>query len=258
MVPRAAAVPLDGTQPDPADQAPPRVRSFAKPTLELLAGIPTVVYGFFAITVITPALLPLFNLLDIPLGNPNNQIAGGIVVGIEPVDYRQDGERSGVRSGEVSPLDGIAFQRHWESRAFDLGGGTYDAPAQRVGDFLAGIASTAAGTVAPSYTPGVKWTDLSSALPAYAIEAIRESLPAFERRIKGFAMADAVLTGVETRTSSPLRIPRGRDFQSLNVRGLYPAGEGAGYAGGIMSAGVDGIEVAEAVGRAMPGLEQLA
>ena len=105
---------------------------------------------------------------------------------------------------------------------------------------------------------GFEWADLSSALPACAIEAIRESLPAFERQIKGFAMADAVLTGVETRTSSPLRIPRGKDFQSLNVRGLYPAGEGAGYAGGIMSAGVDGIEVAEAVGRAMPGLEHLA
>ena len=107
----------------------------------------------------------------------------------------------------------------------------------------------------PSFTPGVKWTDLSSALPAYAVEAIREALPAFERQIKGFAMPDAVLTGVETRTSSPLRIPRGTDFQSLNVRGLYPAGEGAGYAGGIMSAGVDGIEVAEAVARSMLGVE---
>ena len=132
-----------------------------------------------------------------------------------------------------------------------LGSGTDNSLSRRVGDFLAGIASTAAGTVAPSYTPGVKWTDLSSALPAYAIEDIRESLPAFERRIKGFAMADAVLTGVETRTSSPLRIPRGKDFQSLNVRGLYPAGEGAGYAGGIMSAGVDGIEVAGAVWRGL-------
>ena len=181
----------------------------------------------------------------------------GIVVGIEPRDYRLDGRGSGEGSddgsGVVSPLDGIAFQREWESRAFELGGGTYDAPAQKVGDFLAGIASTAAGSVTPSYTPGVKWTDLSTALPAYAIEAIREALPAFERQIKGFAMADAVLTGVETRTSSPLRIPRGRDFQSLNVRGLYPAGEGAGYAGGIMSAGVDGIEVAEAVAVAILG-----
>ena len=104
-----------------------------------------------------------------------------------------------------------------------LGDGTDDALARCVGDFLAGVASTAPGSVLPSYTPGVKWTDLSSALPAYAVEAIREALPAFERKIKGFAMPDAVLTGVETRTSSPLCIPRGRDFQSLNVRGLYPA-----------------------------------
>ena len=176
----------------------------------------------------------------------------GIVVGIEPMDYRQDG----LTEGPVNPLDGIAFQRVWESRAFDLGGGNYDAPAQRVGDFIAGVASTAPGSVLPSYTPGVKWTDLSSALPGYAIDAIREALPAFERQIKGFAMPDAVLTGVETRTSSPLRIPRGKDFQSLNVKGLYPAGEGAGYAGGIMSAGVDGIEAAEAVARAMLGVEQ--
>jgi uncharacterized FAD-dependent dehydrogenase len=176
----------------------------------------------------------------------------GIVVGIAPQDYRQDG----LAAGSVDPLDGIAFQRRWESRAFELGGGTYDAPAQRVGDFLAGVASSAPGSVMPSYTPGVKWTDLSSALPAYAIDAIREALPAFERQIKGFAMADAVLTGVETRTSSPLRIPRGTDYQSLNVRGLYPAGEGAGYAGGIMSAGVDGIEVAEAVARSMLGVER--
>ena len=132
-----------------------------------------------------------------------------------------------------------------------LGSGTDNALARGDGDFLAGTASTAASTVAPSYTPGMKWTDLSSALPAYAIEAIRESLPALERQIKVFAMADAVLTGVETRTSSPLRIPRGKGFQSLNARGLYPAGEGAGYAGGIMSAGVDGIEVAEAVGRGL-------
>ena len=176
----------------------------------------------------------------------------GIVVGIDPRDYRQDGRED----GEVNPLDGMTFQRIWESRAFELGGGTYDAPAQRVGDFLAGVASTAAGSVMPSYTPGVKWTDLSSALPAYAVEAIREALPAFERQIKGFAMADAVLTGVETRTSSPLRIPRGKDLQSLDVGGLFPAGEGAGYAGGIMSAGVDGIEVAEAVARSMLGLEQ--
>ena len=172
----------------------------------------------------------------------------GIVVGITPQDYRQDGRAD----GPVSPLDGMAFQRFWESRAFALGGGSYVAPGQMVGDFLKGQTSTAFGSVPPSYKPGVRPTDLAAAgdasLPDYAIEAIRESLPAFERQIKGFAMADALLTGVETRTSSPLRIGRGKDFQSLNVKGLYPAGEGAGYAGGIMSAGVDGIEVAEALG----------
>ena len=177
----------------------------------------------------------------------------GIVVGISPQDYRQDGKPD----GPVNPLDGMAFQRFWESRAFERGGGTYEAPGQLVGDFIKGQASTAFGSVLPSYAPGVRLTDLGArgneALPTYAIAAIREALPAFERQIKGFSMPDAVLTGVETRTSAPLRITRGRDFQSLNVRGLYPAGEGAGYAGGIMSAGVDGIEVAEAVGRALLG-----
>jgi hypothetical protein len=175
----------------------------------------------------------------------------GIVVGVAPQDYRQDGGSSGT----VNPLDGIIFQRFWESRAYALGGGQYRAPGQRVGDFLARRRSTALGSVLPSYTPGVQLTDLAepgnASLPDYAIDAIRAALPAFERQIKGFAMADAVLTGVETRTSAPLRITRGKDFQSLNVRGLYPAGEGAGYAGGIMSAAVDGIEVAEAVGAAM-------
>ena len=154
----------------------------------------------------------------------------------------------------MNPLAGIAFQRHWELRAFELGGGTYEAPGQLVGDFINGQRSSDFGGVVPSYKPGVLPTDLAPSLPDYAIAAIREALPAFERQIKGFSMPDAVLTGVETRTSSPLRITRGRDFQSLNVRGLYPAGEGAGYAGGIMSAGVDGIEVAEAVGRAMLGI----
>ncbi len=178
----------------------------------------------------------------------------GIVVGIAPQDYRQDGRSD----GPVNPLDGIAFQRFWESRAFELGGGTYEAPGQRVGDFLRGTASTAFGSVLPSYKPGVKLVDLGAAgfeaLPPYAIAAVREALPAFEHQIKGFAMDDAMLTGVETRTSSPLRITRGRDFESVNVKGLYPAGEGAGYAGGIMSAGVDGIEVAEAVARSMWGV----
>ena len=165
----------------------------------------------------------------------------GIVVGITPEDYPGDA------------LAGIAFQRLWEGRAFELGGGNYNAPAQLVGDFLAGRPSTTLGSVVPSYTPGVHLTDLSTALPDYAIAAIREALPAFEKQTKGFAMHDAVLTGVETRTSSPVRIKRGEDFQSMNTLGLYPAGEGAGYAGGILSAAVDGIEVAEAVALSITG-----
>jgi len=180
----------------------------------------------------------------------------GIVVGISPEDYRQDGKKDG---SPVNPLDGFAFQRFWESRAYELGEGNYLAPAALVGDFIKRQRSTALGSVEPSYKPGVTMTDLQQkglgSLPEYALDAIREALPAFERQIRGFSMNDAVLTGVETRTSSPLRITRGKDYQSLNVRGLYPAGEGAGYAGGIMSAGVDGIEVAEALGKAMLGLE---
>jgi len=159
----------------------------------------------------------------------------GIVVGITPDDY------------PGGPLAGVDFQRHWEERAFELGGGTYEAPGQLVGDFLAGRPSTEFGGVLPSYRPGVRLGDLSSSLPDYAIAAIREALPAFDRQMRGFAMRDALLTGVETRTSSPIRIQRKEDFQSLNTEGLYPAGEGAGYAGGILSAGVDGIRVAEAV-----------
>jgi uncharacterized FAD-dependent dehydrogenase len=175
----------------------------------------------------------------------------GIVVGISPQDYRQDGRHEGL----VNPLDGMAFQRIWESRAYQLGEGGYRAPGALVGDFIKRQRSSAIGSVEPSYKPGVTLTDLAEpgrgSLPDYALDAIREALPAFERQIKGFAMPDAVLTGVETRTSSPLRINRGRNLQSVNVAGLYPAGEGAGYAGGIMSAGVDGIEVAEALGAAM-------
>ncbi|WP_442781580.1 NAD(P)/FAD-dependent oxidoreductase [Collimonas fungivorans] len=164
----------------------------------------------------------------------------GIVVGITPADY------------PGHPLAGIDFQRQWESRAFELGGGTYDAPGQLVGDFIAGRPSTALGSVTPSYKPGVLLGDLSTALPDYAIAAIREALPAFDKQIRGFAMADAVLTGVETRTSSPVRIKRHDDsLQSLNTTGLFPAGEGAGYAGGIMSAAIDGIRVAEAVALSM-------
>jgi uncharacterized FAD-dependent dehydrogenase len=171
----------------------------------------------------------------------------GIVVGITPeVDY------------PGHPLAGIDFQRKWEEAAFVAGGGTYAAPAQRVGDFLKGRPSTALGAVVPSYKPGVTPTDLSLCLPDFAVAAIREALPAFGRQIRGFDMEDAVMTGVETRTSSPIRIRRDAALRSVNTLGLYPAGEGAGYAGGIFSAGVDGIRVAEAVGRDMAGLAEAA
>lgn len=164
----------------------------------------------------------------------------GLVVGVSP-----------ERDFPDHPLAGIAFQRYWEQKAFAAGGGTYAAPAQRVGDFLRGIKSQGAETVIPSYQPGVCWTDLSLCLPPFVVTALREAIPAFGRQIRGFDMEDAVLTAIETRTSSPLRIPRGQDFQSVNTRGLYPAGEGAGYAGGILSAGVDGIRVAEALALAL-------
>jgi uncharacterized FAD-dependent dehydrogenase len=160
----------------------------------------------------------------------------GIVVGITPEDFPSR-----------HPLAGIELQRTLESAAYVLGGSTYEAPGQLVGDFVKGMASTALGSVEPSYKPGVKLVDLAAALPSYAIEAIREAIPVFGKKIKGFDWPDAVLTGVETRTSSPIKMTRGDDFQSLNVRGLFPAGEGASYAGGILSAGVDGIKVAEAV-----------
>lgn len=160
-----------------------------------------------------------------------------IVVGIEPEkDF----------PGDV--LAGIDLQRDLESLAFELGGGDYCAPAQRVGDFLANKPSQALGKVVPSYRPGVKLVNLADLLPDYAVAAIREAIPAFDKQIKGFAMADALLTGVETRTSSPISIRRDKDCQSINTHGLYPAGEGAGYAGGILSAGIDGIKVAEAIG----------
>ncbi|HCX81095.1 MAG: FAD-dependent oxidoreductase [Curvibacter sp. RIFCSPHIGHO2_12_FULL_63_18] len=191
----------------------------------------------------------------------------GMVVGIDPPDYPDDvsafvhafGEEKGRRyAAEAAamkaqdpkaahPMSGIAFQRQLESGAYTLGGGTYEAPGQLVGDFIAAKPSTAFGSVTPSYKPGVKLGDLAPSLPGYAIAALREALPAFGKKIKGFDMADAVLTGVETRTSSPIKMPRGDDLQSTNVRGLYPAGEGASYAGGILSAGVDGIKVAEAL-----------
>jgi uncharacterized FAD-dependent dehydrogenase len=165
----------------------------------------------------------------------------GIVVSIEPEDVEPYGD------GPGDPLAGVAFQRHWEGRAYTLGGSSFAAPGQTLGDFLAGRPSCEGGTVTPSYSPGVTYTDLSSALPDYVVEALREALPAFNRSIPGYAMADAVLTGVETRTSSPLRMPRGEQLESTNTPGLYPAGEGAGYAGGILSAAIDGIRVAEAV-----------
>jgi uncharacterized FAD-dependent dehydrogenase len=153
------------------------------------------------------------------------------------------------------PLAGVELQRRWEERAFVAGGGTYAAPAQRLGDFLAGRPSTGLGRVIPSYKPGVRPADLADCLPAYVVEAIREALPVFGRRIPGFDDPDAVLTGVETRTSSPVRVTRGEDFQSLNTRGLFPAGEGAGYAGGILSSAVDGIRVAEAMAISILGRE---
>jgi len=194
----------------------------------------------------------------------------GMVVGIEPGDFPQHdrhawmaafGDADGAQladeaqqflaRGQVHPLAGIVLQRQLESRAFEVGGGTYEAPAQRVGDFLASRPSAQLGGVQPSYKPGIHLTDLAQVLPDYATVAMREALPVFGRKIKGYDMPDALMTAVETRTSSPLRIPRGEDFQSLNTPGLYPAGEGASYAGGILSAGVDGIKVAEALARTL-------
>jgi uncharacterized FAD-dependent dehydrogenase len=166
----------------------------------------------------------------------------GLVVGISP-----------ERDYPGGPLAGIELQEQLEAAAYVMGGSSYHAPGQLVGDFLAGRASTALGSVEPSYKPGVALVDLATSLPAFAIEAIREAMPAFDRQIKGYSMHDAVLTGLETRTSSPLRITRDESFQSLNIKGLFPAGEGAGYAGGILSAGVDGIRVAEAVAKDLLG-----
>jgi len=168
-----------------------------------------------------------------------------IVVSVTPEDY------------PGGPLAGIDFQRRWERRAFVLGDECYNAPAQLVSDFLAGRPSIALGTVKPSYRPDIRLTDLAASLPEYVIDALREAIPALDRKLKGFALADAVLTGVETRTSSPLRILRDADGQSMDVRGLFPAGEGAGYAGGIVSSAVDGIAAAEAVARSIPTTKTL-
>jgi uncharacterized FAD-dependent dehydrogenase len=168
----------------------------------------------------------------------------GIVVGIDPEKDFPGG-----------PLAGLALQERLETLAFEMGGGDYSAPAQLVGDFVAGRASTALGEVQPSYKPGIRLTDLAPLLPPDAIAAMREALPVFGRQIRGFDRDDALLTGIETRTSSPLRITRDVDtLQSLGLRGLFPGGEGAGYAGGILSAGVDGIKVAEAVARSINGV----
>jgi len=195
----------------------------------------------------------------------------GMVVAIDPEDYPLDvaawqaafGEDDGLKWAlqaqamaqqtpkAYHPLSGIVFQRLLESKAFVAGGENYTAPGQLVGDFLHARASKDFGAVQPSYKPGVRLGDLSQVLPAFAVQAMREALPVFGRKIKGYDMQDAVLTGVETRTSSPLKITRGENFQSLNTQGLYPAGEGASYAGGILSAGVDGIKVAEALAQSM-------
>ena len=195
----------------------------------------------------------------------------GMVVAIDPPDYPLDtaawqaafGDENGAQLAQEAqqlatqqppqahPLAGIVLQRQLETRAFEVGGSNYEAPGQLVGDFLAQRPSTTWGSVLPSYKPGVKLVDLADVLPGYAVAAMREALPVFGRKIKGYDMHDAVMTGVETRTSSPLRIPRGGDHQSTNTQGLYPAGEGASYAGGILSAGVDGIKVAESLARAM-------
>jgi uncharacterized FAD-dependent dehydrogenase len=188
----------------------------------------------------------------------------GMVVGVDPSDYPHDaaafeanlGATYGVEAlpaGQYHPLAGVVLQRQLESNAYVLGGSDYSAPGQLVGDFLAARPSREFGAVQPSYKPGVALGDLAPALPTYAIEAMREALPVFGRKIRGYDMADAVLTGVETRTSSPLRMGRSELLQSLNTRGIYPAGEGAGYAGGILSAGVDGVKVGEAVARALLG-----
>ncbi|MCI7473889.1 MAG: hypothetical protein MSB10_09460 [Clostridiales bacterium] len=162
-------------------------------------------------------------------------INGGFLVGVGPADFGSD-----------HPLAGVAFQQHWEEAAFQLGGGTYHAPAQTVKDFLSRQTSKTLGTVEPTYRPGVTPTELDRCLPDYVTDTLRGALPIFDRKLHGFAAPDSLLTGVETRSSSPVRILRGEDCQSA-IRGLYPCGEGAGYAGGITSAAVDGIRVAEAV-----------
>jgi uncharacterized FAD-dependent dehydrogenase len=162
-----------------------------------------------------------------------------LLVGVKPADFEYSG-----------PLDGVAFQRKWEKAAYEMGGSNYVAPVQRVEDFLAGKPSSGdpySLTVEPTYKPGVVFSDLGLCLPAYATAALQEAIPAFDHKIKGFAMPDAMLTGVETRSSSPVRILRDDKYESVSLEGLYPAGEGAGYAGGIISSAVDGIRIAETI-----------
>jgi hypothetical protein len=165
-----------------------------------------------------------------------------LLVGIQTADLPGD-----------DPLAGVAFQRQWETRAFELGGGDFRAPAQLVGDFLQGVGSRVLGRVQPSYAPGVRLCDLTPCLPAFVRATMQESIVALDDKLKGFALADAVLTGVETRSSSPVRILRDEGLESVSVKGLYPAGEGAGYAGGITSSAVDGIRVAEMVAEKIRG-----
>lgn len=164
-------------------------------------------------------------------------INGGFLVGVNPADYPG-----------TDPLAGVRFQEQWEAAAYELGGGGFRAPAQLVGDFLEKRASTVGGAVRPTYRPGVTWTDVDGCLPSYVAETLRGALPVLDRKVHGFAHPEAVLTGIESRSSSPLRVLRDETFQS-SVRGVYPCGEGCGYAGGIMSAAVDGIRVAEAVAK---------
>jgi uncharacterized FAD-dependent dehydrogenase len=164
---------------------------------------------------------------------------GGLLVGVSPADYPGGG-------GESAILAGVRFQEHWEKTAFALGGGNFSAPAQTVGDFLKKRPSTGAAGIRPSYQPGVTWCDLADCLPDYVADTLRQALPLFDRKLRGFAHPDGVLTGVETRSSSPVRILRDENLRSP-LEGLYPCGEGAGYAGGIVSAAVDGLRVAEQI-----------
>jgi uncharacterized FAD-dependent dehydrogenase len=165
-------------------------------------------------------------------------INGGFLVGVNPADYPG-----------TDPLAGVRFQEQWERLAFQLGGGGYRAPAQLVGDFLNKRRSAAGGAVVPTYRPGVTWTEVDGCLPDYVAQTLRGALPILDRKVHGFAHPEAVLTGIESRSSSPLRVLRDERYQA-NIQGIFPCGEGCGYAGGIMSAAVDGIRVAEAVAQA--------